>query len=141
MQMKTHANDANSYKKIIFPELSYVVTGILFKVHNDLGGYCNEKQYSDAIENYLKKENIKYEREKILLASFEGELKGRNKVDFLVENSIILEIKAKRIIAKDDYYQARRYLDALKNKLCILVNFRSKYIKPKRILNSAVSIH
>ena len=79
---------------------------------------------------------IKYEREKILPPSFKFEKEGRNKVDFLIDGKIILEIKAKRLLLKDDYYQVRRYLSSLNKKLGLLVNFRDKYIKPRRILNS-----
>lgn len=125
--------------KIIYPDLSYKITGIIFKVQNELGKYLNEKQYDDAIENELKKSNLRYEREKDLPASFEGEQKGKNTVDFLIEEKIILEVKAKRIIEKEDYYQVKRYLKALNKKLGILVNFRDRYLKPRRILNSSVS--
>ena len=127
-------------KKLIHPELSYRINGILFAVHNELGRFCNEKQYCDLIENYLKKLNLKYEREKILPPSFENEFKGRNKVDFLIENKIILEIKAKRFLTNEDYYQIKRYLVTLNKKLAILVNFRRKYIIPKRILNSLAKV-
>jgi len=121
---------------IIYSDLSYKINGILFQIHNKLGKYYNEKQYCDLLEEYLKESKLIYEREKILPVSFEGETKGRNKVDFLVENKIVLEIKAKRIITREDYYQARRYLSALNKKICFIVNFHSEYIKPKRILNS-----
>ena len=128
-----------NFSKLIYPELSYKITGILFAVHNELGRFCNEKQYADSIERYLKKLKMKYEREKILPPSFEEELRGRNRIDFLIEDKIILEIKAKQVLIKDDYYQTKRYLLALNKKLGLLVNFRDKYIKPKRILNSSVS--
>jgi len=122
--------------KLIYPELSYKITGILFTVHNELGRFRNEKEYGDAIEKYLGKFNMNYEREKILPPSFEQELKGRNKIDFLIDNKIILEIKTERLLTRDDYYQTKRYLVALNKKLGLLVNFRDKYLKPKRILNS-----
>lgn len=122
--------------KIIYPDLSYLINGILFKTHNDLGRFRNEKEYGDYIENNFKKLNIKFKREKILPISFEGEKSGRNKVDFLIEGLIVLEIKAKRYIEKDDYYQIKRYLVTLNKKLGLLVNFRGKYLKIKRILNS-----
>jgi GxxExxY protein len=123
-------------EKIFFPELSYKITGILFSTHNQLGRYCNEKQYADEIEYQLKKLKIKYEREKVLPQAFESEKKGRNKADFLIEENIILEIKVQRVILREDYYQIKRYLQSLNKKLGILVNFREKYIKPRRILNS-----
>lgn len=124
------------FNKLIHPELSYKITGILFAVHNELGRFLNEKQYADAIEGYLKKLKIAYEREKILPPVFEQELEGRNKLDFLIEGKLILEIKTKRVLARDDYYQTKRYLTVLNKKLGLLVNFRDKYIRPKRILNS-----
>ncbi len=125
--------------KVIYPDLSYRINGILFSVHNDLGRFCNEKQYADAVENYLKHSKIEYSRELMLPPSFENEAKGRNKVDFIIKDEILLELKAKRMIEKSDYYQTKRYLKSLNKKLGILVNFRDKYIKPRRIINSEVS--
>lgn len=129
-----------SLEKVIYPELSYKITGILFTVHNELGRFCNEKQYCDALEELLKKLSIKYERERVLEKSFEGEKLGRNKIDFIIEEKILLEIKAKRVIEREDYYQTKRYLSALNFKLGLIVNFRDKYITPKRILNSRSSL-
>ena len=90
------------------------------------------------IEQKLKARGLSYEREKILPRSFIGEAKGRNMVDFLVEDKVVLEVKAVRFVGKDDYYQVRRYLDALGKKLALIVNFRDKIIKIKRVLNSNV---
>jgi GxxExxY protein len=55
--------------KIVYPELSFQITGLLFEVHNDLGRYCREKQYADAIESALKSSGIAFEREKELPVS------------------------------------------------------------------------
>ena len=51
-----HANDTNS--KIIYPALSYRITGILFSIHNELDRYCKEKQYQDFFEDKLKKKKL-----------------------------------------------------------------------------------
>lgn len=122
-------------KNLVFPELSYQICGLLFEVHNSLGRYLNEQQYGDLLETSLKNGHLKYEREKNVPIFFEGQKEGRNKVDFCIENSIILELKAKRILLKKDYYQLKRYLVAFKMELGLLVNFRDKYLKPKRVLN------
>jgi len=50
--------------KVIYPELSYKLIGILFAVHNEIGRFYNEKQYCDAIEKYLQLFKITHEREK-----------------------------------------------------------------------------
>ncbi len=118
--------------KVIYPKLSYKITGILFDIHNELGRFCKEKQYQDFFEKKLKEEEIDYEREKDLPIS--SDISG-NRVDFFVENKILIEFKVKRILLKEDYYQMKRYLKATKMKLGLLVNFRDKYLKPRRILN------
>lgn len=119
-------------KEIIYPKLSYKITGILFKVHNQLGRFCREKQYADAFEENLKEEIVFYEREKRLSIHHDV---FDNQVDFSIENKILVDIKAKKFITKDDYYQMKRYLKAASFKLGLIVNFRNTYLKPKRILN------
>lgn len=140
-----NANDANFFPSdnettIIYKDLSYTLNGVLFEVHNELGQHCNEQQYSDAIEAKLKFKNIEFEREKILPESFEGERFGRNRIDFLIEGIIVLEIKSKRFVGKEEYHQCQRYLRALDKKLCVLVNFRDKYLNIKRVINSDAKI-
>lgn len=123
---------------LFYPELSYLIYGLCFKVHNKLGRYCNEKQYADALEEISKTNKIKYLREEPIAVSFQGEHTRRNIPDFLIEDLIILDLKAKRVIEKDDYFQMKRYLVAGSKKLGIIVNFRQKFLTPKRILNSSV---
>lgn len=119
-------------KDLIYPELSYKITGVLFKVHNKLGRYCKEKQYQDFLAELLRQEGLNFEREKKFPISSEV---GGNQVDFIIEDKIILECKAKLFLRKDDYYQTLRYLRASNNRLALLVNFRNKYLRPKRIAN------
>jgi len=126
-------NDTNKSKReIIYAELSYKLTGILFKVHNKLGRYCKEKQYQDALEEAFKQEKIDYRREIKLPISEEV---GGNQADFLIANKVIIECKAKPVVTKEDYYQVLRYLRASDKRLALLVNFRNTYLKPKRIVN------
>ena len=127
-------NDTN--RKIIYKELSYKICGLCYDVHNELGRFRNEKQYSDAFEQKLKENSINYKREHPLEISFPGELPRRNIVDFLIDDSIILDLKAKRIVTKEDYFQMQRYLSSAHKKLGIIVNFKHKYLTPKRIINN-----
>jgi len=118
--------------KIIEKELSYKMVGIFFSVQKNLGRFCREKQYADAIENELKKAQISYKREYPII--LEG--KKSNFVDFLIENRILVDLKAKPFIEKEDYYQMKRYLETTNLKLGLIVNFRQRYLRPKRVLNS-----
>lgn len=105
---------------------------MLYKVHQRLGRYCREKQYGDLFESLLRDENIKFDREHPI------EIADRKSsfADFYIEDAIVVEFKCKPFIIKEDYYQMRRYLDAMKKELGLLVNFRNKYLKPKRVLNT-----
>lgn len=120
---------------LIYRELTYVLNGILYEVHNALGRYCNEQQYADAIEERFKVQGIPYERERIFDPLFEGERPGRHRVDFLVADTVVIEVKAKQITGREDYLQTLRYLTALNCKLGVLVNFRQHLLTPKRIVN------
>ena len=113
--------------ELIYPDLSYKLNGILFAVHNEIGSYGREKQYGDLIETKLKESNLKYVRECRI-----GDT--GNIIDFMIDGKIVLELKSKRILTKDDYEQVQRYLQQTQLRLGILVNFRNKYIRPTRIV-------
>lgn len=119
-------------KKLIYPELSYKITGLLFRVHNELGRFRKEKYYADLLEDKLKKLEIKYEREKPLSSK---EKQKADRVDFCIDNKILVDIKAKKFITKEDYFQMLNYLKGLNLKLGFIVNFRNTYLRPKRIIN------
>ena len=127
---KLHSNDAN---KVIYPELSYKITGLFYEVHNNLGRFCREKQYGDELNTLLLRSGINFKREASLV-DFGKNVSG-NIADFIVDDKIIVELKAKNFITKEDYYQMLRYLESSKMKLGLLVNFRNVHLKPKRIIN------
>ncbi|MBI5401519.1 GxxExxY protein [Candidatus Wolfebacteria bacterium] len=135
--MRTDTNTANNNKEIIYKELSYELGGIFYKVHDELGRYAREKQYGDLLEKFFNEKGIKFEREKIISKTGND----INKADFIVNNSIIIELKVKPIITTEDYYQVKRYLEFTNLRLGMVVNFRQKYLKPKRIINSNYKIN
>ena len=120
---------------IIHKELSFSINGILFDVHNAVGRFASEKQVCDLIEDRLKNKSIPYLREFSLDSIHEGERPGRHRVDFLIDNKIVLEIKYRKYLTREDYEQLLRYLHTLNLALGILVNFRDERLHPRRVLN------
>ena len=113
--------------KVLYPELSYKIVGLLFEAHKELGCYAREKQYGDFIENRLKEMNLSYKRE--LAISNTG-----NILDFIIDDKIILELKSVRLISKECYRQLQNYLQQANIKLGMLVNFRTSHLRPIRVL-------
>jgi len=121
--------------KIVYPDESYEITGICFRVQKELGRFGRERQYCDLIEQICKELNIPYLRE-FEIKNFVSDSPKGNRVDFLLFGKIIIEIKAKNFVTKEDYIQLQRYLKAANLELGLLVNFRSPHLKPYRVLNS-----
>ena len=114
-------------EKVLYPELSYTINGILFAVHNELGFYAKEKQYGDLIEKKLKEIQIPYKREQRI--SDTG-----NILDFIIDDCLVLEIKTVRFITNENFRQIQNYLQQTGIILGILVNLRSKFVKPLRVI-------
>ena len=125
-------------KEIIHSELSYKINGLLFEIHKELGRFQREKQYGDALEIKLKESGLRYEREKILPIKINGNFIKTNKADFTIEDKILLELKSIPFITKTEYYQLLRYLKSSELRLGMIVNFRERYLKPKRIINNEI---
>lgn len=121
-------------QEIIYKELSYKITGIAFTIHNQNGRFCREKQYAELFETGLKENSIPYSRE-ANLQKINSLSPSGNRADFVINNQIVVDLKAKRIVTKDDYLQMQRYLQATKMRLGIIINFRQTHLCPKRVIN------
>lgn len=122
-------------EKLLYPELSYQIMGILFEVHNKLGTKYQEKHYQNAVETKLKGLNLPYQREKQIKVKFENEILGEFYADFVISGKLLLELKRVWRISQDDIKQVLRYLDALGFKLGIIANFRHKRLEYRRVVN------
>jgi GxxExxY protein len=124
--------------KLVYPELSYKIVGILFEVHRELGNRYQEKYYQRAVEIALKKQKITYKRELPVSLKFDGESIGKYFLDFLIEGKVVLELKVKPNFTVIDYKQIQAYMQSSNLKLGILANFYTNSLEYKRILNSNV---
>jgi GxxExxY protein len=105
------------------------------EVHNNLGPGFLEIVYKDALEYEFNKAGIPFEREKQYSVNYKGIiLPHKFYADFVVFDSIILEVKAVSGIADELVAQAINYLKVSKNKLALIVNFGELKLNYKRIV-------
>lgn len=121
--------------KVIYPELSYQIMGIIFDVFNELGDGYLEKYYQKALEIAFKNAGITFQAQCLYQARYKGETIGKNYLDFIIENKIVLEIKKGDHFSKRYFSQVINYLKVTGMKLAILVHFTSGGVKFRRILN------
>jgi len=126
-------NDPN---KIVFPELSYKIIGILVKVDNLLGYGHTEKTICKSIEALLVEEQIPFKREVPIEIVITSGKKIKYFADFILDEKIVLEIKVGLRFQKEAFKQIRSYLEGIKKELGILALFSPKGVRFKRILFS-----
>ncbi len=119
---------------LVHKELSYKITGILFKVQSELGGGYQEKYYQKAVALELKNNNIDFKEQVLVDLKYGDENIGRYYIDFLIEDKIVLEIKANHVFYNRDVKQILAYLKSTGLALGILAGFGKYGLKFKRIL-------
>ena len=125
-------------KAMIEEELTYQIRGAIFDVYNTLGPGLLESVYEEALVFELQQRGLKVDRQVEVPILYKGqELKTALRLDLLIENTIIVELKSveemKPVFAK----QLLTYLRLLDKRVGLLVNFSSADIKEgiKRIVN------
>lgn len=122
--------------KIVEADLSYKIVGVLFSVHSELGNRYQEKYYQRAVEEGLNQIGVEFKKELAVGLEFSGKKIGKYFLDFLVEDKIVLELKAVPRLLPKDFKQVLAYLVANNLELGLLANFRTPSLTCKRILNS-----
>ena len=120
---------------LIYPELSYLIMGCAYRVHNHLGGGLKEDVYQDALACEFKKQSIRFTDQPGVPINYDGKFLKRKRCDFVVEDLIAVEIKSGTRIKYKDIEQTKEYINLMKYKLGLLIVFGREYVKDKRVLN------
>ena len=107
-------------------ELTEKIIKVFYRVYNKLGYGFLEKVYEKAMMIELKKENIPAAAQSPIKVRYEDEIIGEYFADILVENKIILEIKAAKNLLEDNEAQLLNYLKATEIEVGLLLNFGPK---------------
>jgi GxxExxY protein len=121
-----------------FSDLTRTIIGCCMKVHTNLGMGFPEKIYQRCLVLELKGLGLKYELEVDKPVHYLGKVIGRKRLDLLVENKVLVEIKAVSEIDKVYYNQVLNYLKIFGLEVGLLINFGKQSLEFKRLIYSGV---
>lgn len=115
--------------------LTYKVIGCAMKVHSTLGSGYREVIYQRALAFELDRNQVKFRREHPIKIFYEQEYIGDNVLDFLIEENLILELKAVSQLDNSHIAQVMNYCESTNLSYGLLINFGSKSLQYNRIYN------
>ncbi len=121
-------------KQYKFQNLTHEIVGAAMEVHHHLGNGFQEVVYQSALAIELSFRNIEFEREKEMFLEYKSHDIGTRRVDFLIEDRIMREIKA--VVQLEDVHLAQviNYLEAYGLEIGSLINFGNTSLQFKRVM-------
>ena len=122
-----------------YQALTYQIIGCAMEVHKTLGNGFQEVIYQRALAIEMASQGIEFSREHEMQIRYKGHEIGTRRVDFFVEEKIMVEIKA--LIQLEDVHlaQAMNYVEAYDLEIGLLINFGAKSLQHKRVHNNKKS--
>ncbi|UXP31362.1 GxxExxY protein [Reichenbachiella agarivorans] len=116
-------------------ELTHKIIGCAMKVHSTLGNGFQEVIYQRALAIEMENQGLGYQREMQMTIFYEGIEIGTRRVDFFVEDNIMVELKALIKLEEVHLAQAMNYCHAYNLPIGLLINFGAKSLEFKRVYN------
>lgn len=121
--------------ELFFKEESYKIIGVCMEIHKTLGMGLKEINYKDAMEIDFAEQGIIYTREKKFVVKYKDKiLRNPYVADFVVYDSIIIEVKSASAIIDTHLAQGLSYLAVSGMKLALVINFGERSLTWKRIV-------
>jgi len=121
-----------------YKALTHKIIGCAMEVHKHLGNGFQEVVYQRALAIEMNMQSISHEREKEMPLQYKGYDIGTRRVDFFVEEKIMVEIKALTQLEDVHLAQAMNYLEAYNMEIGLLINFGAKSLQFKRVHNNSL---
>ena len=118
-----------------YKTLTAEIIGASMAVHNELGSGFPERFYHRALVIELELRAITYTTEHWMNVFYKHRLIGKRRVDFFIEQKIMVEIKALNKLDHSNIAQAKNYLEAYNLEVGLLINFGAMSLEFKRIQN------
>jgi len=117
-------------------QITYKINGCAMKVHNTLGNGFQEVIYQRCLAIELQRSGLTFVREQEHPIFYENTVVGSRRADFVVEDIIIVEIKAVINLENVHLAQAKNYVGAYEKPVGLLINFGASSLQFKKIYNS-----
>ena len=128
-------------EKYKYSDLTAKIIGAAMEVHKFLGNGFQEVIYQRALAIELKEKGLSFTREQEMQIEYKGIDIGTRRVDFFIEDKIMLEIKAVAKLEDVHLAQAINYLEAYNLEIGLLINFGSKSMQFKRLMKKLKNNH
>ena len=128
-------------EKYKYSDLTSKIIGAAMEVHKFLGNGFQEVIYQRALAIELKEKGLLFVREQKMQINYKGIDIGTRRVDFFIEDKIMLEIKAVAKLEDVHLAQAINYLEAYNLEIGLLINFGSKSMEFKRLMRKLKNNH
>ncbi len=115
--------------------LTEQVIGCAFKVSNELGSGFLEKVYENALAHEIQTAGLKVKKQHPITIKYKNATVGEYIADLLVEDSLLVELKAVEEFSPIHTAQCLNYLKATGLKVCLLINFSKTKVRVKRLVN------
>ena len=109
--------------KLMYKELTHLIIKSFYDVYNELGGGFLESVYENAMTLVLQQQGLQVETQKEIAVYFRGNLIGNFRADRVVEEKVLLELKAARCLEPVHEAQLLNYLKATTIEVGLLMNF------------------
>ena len=121
-----------------YEDITRKIIGCAMTVHSTLGNGFQEVIYQRALAIEMKYNNLTFEREKEMPIFYRNQQIGTRRVDFFVENCIMVELKALMKLDNSHLAQAKNYLEAYQKEIGLLINFGTPSLEFKLVYNNKV---
>ncbi len=114
-------------------QITEKIIGCAFTVSNKLGCGFLEKVYENALAHELRKSKLEVIQQYPIQVYYDGIVVGEYFADLLVQQTVIVELKAIKTLTDKDQAQCINYIKATKLPMCLLINFGNPKVEIKRI--------
>jgi GxxExxY protein len=122
-------------KGLEYEDLTEKIIGCAIEVHKKLGPGFLESIYENAFVIELQKQHLQVERQREVVIKYDGVEVGRHRLDLIIDDTIVVELKAVKNVEDIHFAIVKSYLKALGKQHGLIINFSRKVLEVKRVIH------